>query len=404
MCIAIAQPAETRLITRSCFRKCANSNDDGLGMAWIDWRQPNPAKRLRILRVAPHGGKVYDVDRFWDRYQQVHHHWGKKSPIVIHFRFSTRGLKDQYNCHPFRVNPMTALIHNGCLPMPTKSHGYTNLFEYEETDDTYSDTWHYAHLYFSRFKQYTLHTREFRRNTEKFIGTNNKLVFLDATCYTPKQLEEGYDNLIIYNEKQGVWENKIWYSNYGFREYSNSNSCYTSTPNNRTRQVLVNGKWVSDGEWDTAWPYCKTQKCMNRVYDQRDTLCWDCLRAVKREEDRAKALASVKTETVATTTPSEFKPEEYKAEKSDTAPVIEPGGENSAHTDTKFYPPVTQQSEKAKDPSIIYCIIPGCTNMIPHRNWHYCQQHLDERVAANKAAKAKLKEEVQANAGTDSNK
>lgn len=371
MCIAIAQPAGTRLLTLSMFRQCAKSNDDGLGLAWIDWRQSDPLKRLRILRVSPDSKRNFDVDWFWERYRQIHHHWGAQSPIIIHFRWSTRGVVDQYNCHPFRVNPMTAMIHNGVLSMPTYKGHYVNLFEYEDVRADYSDTWHYAHLYFSRMDQEVLQSPWFMKQTEKFIGSSNKLVFLDANHYDESARKQGYDNLLIYNEKQGVWDGKVWFSNYGYREYSN-NTC-------RTSYYYGDSCGTRD---DYGWP-CETKGCQRRVYFKGETLCYTCRTAAEVAAELSSEQAVVaesKTETKL------FEEVQYEKEK--------------GHSDTQYYPPIVLKSQS--DPRTngtggVLCSAAGCNNVIPHRNQHYCDEHLAIKIQQNKRDKKKLKEEVQAN-------
>ena len=380
MCIAIAQPAGTRLLSLAMFRQCAKSNDDGLGLAWMDWRQPNPLKRLRILRVSPDSGRNFDVDWFWERYRQIHQHWGAKSPIIIHFRWSTRGNVDQYNCHPFRVNPMTALIHNGVLSMPTHKGHYKNLFEYDEVRSGYSDTWHYAHLYFSRMEQEDLQAPWFIKQTEKFIGSNNKLVFLDTTDYTPAQRKLGYDNLIIYNESQGVWDGKVWFSNTGYKTYSNCNTQYSGR------------RTCFDDTYTYGWP-CETSGCNRRVYFQEDKLCYDCLHAAKRVdaaiqkqlEESSPEQSVVAASTVAAANSKLFDDVQYDKDK-------------GQHSDTQYYPPLVMKSQS--DPRTngeggILCAAAGCEKVIPHRNQHYCEEHLAIKIQQNKLDKAKHKQQVQ---------
>lgn len=379
MCIAIAQPEATRLLPLSMFRKCADRNDDGLGMSWIDWRQPNPLRRLRILRIAPDSKRKFDVDRFWERYRQVHQHWGKNSPIMVHFRMSTRGVIDQYNCHPFIVNPMTAMMHNGILAMPATGKGIKNLFHDRDVEPEYSDTWHYAHKYFFKFNQWRLHDKKFIKFHEDFIGTNNKLVFMDCTEYTENDKRNGYKSLIIYNEAQGVWDDGVWFSNTGYKEYASA--CQTNnTTYRRPHRYWINGKWSDEDDYKL----CANAACGWKVYTSGETYCYNCredMRIAKIDAEwEAKYSEPVKAEPV--TPPTELNEEQY---------AIEKGGENPAHTDTKFYPAVgvdvgADGKTIAVDASkgLVQCSWPACTTLVPHKNQHYCQRHLDERIEQNK--------------------
>ena len=263
MCIAVAQTAGARMLTFDTFEQCYTRNKDGLGMAWINWAAPHPDKRIRIMRSSRNSNGDFDLERFYDFYRRTHLLWGKHSPFMLHFRYTTHGDTDQYNCHPFRVKPRLAMMHNGVLPMPPAGKGIKNLFHDNQVLEKYSDTWHYAKLYFPKFGYLSFHGW-LKEATEQFIGTGNKLVFLDANRYSEAYRKKGFDNLIIYNEEQGEWHEGTWYSNTAWRPYvappkrmcrsfeckewvyvSNTDYCWTCRNNGKVKESTCGTPWQS---------------------------------------------------------------------------------------------------------------------------------------------------------------
>lgn len=351
MCIAICQPEGVKTLSRSVFDECARTNDDGLGMAWIDWSKPE-GQRLRIWRSTKSGAGKFDVAHFHEKYRLLHHQFGKRSPFILHFRYTTHGETNQDNCHPFRVKPNLAMVHNGILTMPNKGQGIKNLFHSRDIRPEYSDTWHYANLYFPKFDYLDFHAgkhwfkdgQSLKEHTEDFIGTGNKLVFLDANEYDEETRKQwGAANYVIYNEKQGVWDGGTWFSNCGYR-------CYTSGYQGR-------GSWRGDGwEYDDGYSrdwgkFCQTPGC--QYWCQRSqTHCWKC------REKRAEA----KT-----------------VQQSDSKP-------DPQHTDTKYYGSTTR--------TITYCRRTGCDNTTMHPNMHYCDGCLVIVQEENKKKKAELNKQI----------
>ena len=248
MCIAIAQTEGAPQLSKKIFENCFERNKDGMGMAWIDWKARTPDRRIRTMRCSRNAAGKFDVGRFWDFYRRVQCHWGKTSPILIHFRWTTHGVTHPHNSHPFKIKSKLCMIHNGVLPMPTKNSKYTNFFTESQIVDYFSDTWHYANLYFPRFGYLQFHMDKFRKTTENFIGTGNKICFLDANAYTENTRKEFKTSpLIIYNEGQGNWHDGTWFSNTAWKSYE-----------------------------QTYGKYCKTYNCSNRVYVEGETQCWQC--------------------------------------------------------------------------------------------------------------------------------
>ena len=116
-------------------------------------------------------------------------------PAVVHFRWSTQGLTDKKNCHPFRIEEW-AMIHNGhisCMP----------------DDKKRSDTYLYAKRRMKRRirsnNNWPLLDRANKKMAKEIGGS--KLVFLRADGES-----------VIINEKKGDWVDGIWYSNDSYKE------------------------------------------------------------------------------------------------------------------------------------------------------------------------------------------
>lgn len=302
MCIAIAQKQGAPLLEKKIFQTCFDRNKDGIGMAWIDWNA-KPSRRIRVVRFGRNAAGKFDLNHAWDYYRRIHNHFGKKTPILIHFRWSTHGVIHPSNSHPFKILPKLAMIHNGVLPMPTEKCGIKNLFDYNQVVEHFSDTWHYAKLYFPKFSYLTFHSKGFRKDTEKFIGKSNKLCFLDANAYS-ETIKNTYKTspLIIYNEGEGNWHNDTWFSNMNWKPY----------------EAPVYGR------------PCAFDNCNGRVYRDQDQYCWQCESELRDLERAAKRACC--------------------------------GG--TSHSDTKFYSG-GYNSNKSKSSNVKVCKSNGCNTLIP---------------------------------------
>ena len=97
MCIAIVKP-EGQTIPLSVLEHCWNANPDGCGFAL-----PDGAGGVTIH-------KALDWEEFvtlWDRYGDA------AAPMLVHFRLATHGIVNLENCHPHRIAPGLAMVHNG---------------------------------------------------------------------------------------------------------------------------------------------------------------------------------------------------------------------------------------------------------------------------------------------------
>lgn len=130
-------------------------------------------------------------------------------PALFHSRYTTGGLVDESNCHPYRVchDGRTLLAHNGVLPYS---------LEQPATDTERSDTRYFAEawgplLYPGITGGFNLNSKRGRRRLRNWLGNPNKFVVLTVD---PVFNRSSY----IINEEQGIWEDDgCWYSNSGYK-------------------------------------------------------------------------------------------------------------------------------------------------------------------------------------------
>lgn len=202
MCIAIYKPAGV-CISEEHLWNCYESNDDGWGFAA---RMPDSTLHIRK------GATLYR--HFLDEYLPY-----QDKQCLIHFRIKTHGEVNKRNCHPFRISPGLAVIHNGIIPIDSN------------VDKSRSDTWHFVELV---LKQMHRHRRDFwlrpeyQWALEQAIGYS-KLAFLRAD-----------GRYAIYGEKAGDWEHDCWWSNTSYKyskylRYKAEKSVYYDDDSSLTR-------------------------------------------------------------------------------------------------------------------------------------------------------------------------
>ncbi len=125
-----------------------------------------------------------------------------EGPALFHSRFATHGSVNVSNNHPFPVgaDERTVLAHNGVLPaaaQPAKG-------------DDRSDTRIAADDIFPRLLFSSFDNRRTRKFIERWLGRLNKVVILTVDT---RYRRNGY----IFNEREGVWDGGIWYSNYDYQ-------------------------------------------------------------------------------------------------------------------------------------------------------------------------------------------
>lgn len=187
MCIIAYNPYGT-LLNKDRLHIAYGNNRDGVGFMW----------REEDGRIESVKGFM-DFDEVWNWVELLRNY-----TYALHFRFRTRGLRSEENCHPFEVlnhekDGMDLLMmHNGTF----------NLKSFD--GDKRSDTQIFADILHNEIHGWQNHSDLLRkpviRRIEKAITSNNKIVFMTS---------QGKD--AILHEDFGFWDNKIWYSNrYSF--------------------------------------------------------------------------------------------------------------------------------------------------------------------------------------------
>ncbi len=182
MCIAINSPKGTEP-TKSALKESFINNPHGGGFAY--------AKKNKI--IVKKGFETFKD--FYAEYKNANIQGLNK---LIHFRIKTSGKINYDNCHPFYVTANLVMIHNGIIPN----------FGNDEVSDTREFISMVLKLIILKHGINILNNPTFINTIEDIIG-GSKLVFLDNlgnTYYVNKDL--GHDN------------NKIWYSNDSYMNYT----------------------------------------------------------------------------------------------------------------------------------------------------------------------------------------
>lgn len=138
-----------------------------------------------------------------------------EGPALFHSRYTTGGLVDESNCHPYVVNgdPRTILAHNGVLPWKSLR---------QPAKDDRSDTRYFAEMWGDMLYpdsvvgdtgglNFNLNSKRGRKRLRGWLGNPNKFVILTVDPTFRR-------NFYIINSEQGVWENDgCWYSNTGYK-------------------------------------------------------------------------------------------------------------------------------------------------------------------------------------------
>lgn len=170
-------------------------NDDGHGWAVAS------KKGIEV-------GKSMNYDLAALGLAQAREDHGPDSLVLFHSRFATHGTKDEYNVHPFYVDPApsgisdaggdTVMAHNGVLPMAWHpKHG-----------DKRSDTRVFGDVVARLYTENGVPSRRGGKAMGTMIGGGNKLVFLTA--------KDGLPKVRIVNAHLGTFAGGVWYSNDGF--------------------------------------------------------------------------------------------------------------------------------------------------------------------------------------------
>lgn len=181
MCIAIYHPHDAPLLSKEVLKRCAENNDDGMGIMWA-----SPNGTIQMYKT------LEDFESFYAVVASVQL---LKYPFVLHFRLTTHGGTNIENTHPFFI-PNTAgewaMCHNGVISaMPTAAGK--------------SDTRFFADA-LGELKPGWLENPAAVAMVEDTLGKGNKVVMMNNK-----------GDVVILNENAGVWDDGVWYSNTGYR-------------------------------------------------------------------------------------------------------------------------------------------------------------------------------------------
>lgn len=267
MCLLTYYPAgaevdTTRLLAGS------RTNNDGHGFAIVD------GDRLIVQRSMVASTLIENFAAM----RALH----PDGPALFHSRFTTHGLTNVENCHPFTVggDGRTVLAHNGIMPAVVQPAKGDHRSDTRITAEDFIPA-AYGHLRKAKSRQ----------RFARWMTTSNKAVLLtvDPTYQ---------DNAYIFNESEGHWVDGVWYSNYGYVTYN-----YTSFMPVRGRKWSHRKgerQWWGDSKWiktaQGTWRYVdsdakgSTDDLSDDRFDDdtRETfresssvdMCWECHRGI----------------------------------------------------------------------------------------------------------------------------
>lgn len=245
MCVACVLPKDSKLSEKE-FQNCWESNPDGGGYAYL-------AEGGNIIIK-----KCLNYETFRKMWVEDFEKRNKHSPFLLHFRIKSVGEISLDNCHPFRVNPKVAMIHNG-------------TFHKVKAQGTKSDTAEFAE-WLGSLPHNFLNNDVLHILITDFIGQSNKVAFMDNT-----------GKFTLFNEKAGITNDGRWFSNSSFQSWSKSTNHGTKYSHSSGYQPPMIG---SGKNTTTSWNLCKwcDQFVEYRNYNAQKGrgLCDECVMMVKR--------------------------------------------------------------------------------------------------------------------------
>jgi hypothetical protein len=179
MCIIAAIPSG-KPISKATLKTCWDNNPHGGGFMYSD--------NGRVITYK----EMHSFKNYWKEFCKARLLFNK-SAFVCHFRISTHGKINEENCHPFIVDKSLGFAHNGIIYSAPKSNDY-------------SDTYMFNEVILKKLPQGFLGNPSIMSLVKNYIGNGSKLAFLS-----------GAGVISIVNEKAGVWDGGVWYSNTGYK-------------------------------------------------------------------------------------------------------------------------------------------------------------------------------------------
>lgn len=172
MCIIVAKKAGLDLPNKELLRACELYNSDGAGLMYV-----NHDKKVVIEKG------FMKFEDFYKRLEELDNEYNlKNKALVMHFRITTQGGTNPYNCHPFPISnkksdlkatyiecDQVGMAHNGTIKLCSNS---------SEKDMSDTQLFIRDYLYHIYKNNKTFYQDEAIRNMIKNIG-GSKFCFLD---------------------------------------------------------------------------------------------------------------------------------------------------------------------------------------------------------------------------------
>ena len=171
---------------------------------------------------------------------------------MFHARYATHGVKNEDNCHPFKVpsNPDTYLAHNGILDINIKA------------GDKRSDTRVFAEDTLPAMGGVTALDDDHVWNMLSKWSAGSKLVIFTLD---PSAKEQCY----IVNESAGHWDNDgMWWSNNGYKPTTWVSSTYFKSPAETSADIFE--------KYECAHCLSVSVEDANPYYCEMCFTCYDC--------------------------------------------------------------------------------------------------------------------------------
>jgi len=178
MCLIIFSPNFNRsTIRKSILEKGFDENSDGAGFAYLE---------NGLIKISQ---SYFDFDKFYESYKQIT--VNLSGPILIHFRWATKGSNNNTNTQPLFINEHLVMAHNG-------------IFEgLSLCSKNLSDSVNLSRI-IKRLKWEFPFNNAQKDLLKALCSERSKLVFLN---------KNGQYNII--NEQLGAWRAGCWYSDGG---------------------------------------------------------------------------------------------------------------------------------------------------------------------------------------------
>ena len=247
MCIVIYKQAG-KMVDTNVLYQCWENNPDGAGFVF-------PADNGQ-LEMRKGYMKWKDFKKAWKSVKSAL----LDRPVVIHFRIATHGMVNPANTHPFWIEEgRCALAHNGILTGTGAVYG---------NGGAKTDTQMFADNYLAPlYRQYP-----------DCFEHEAVVQLLNKVCGSSKlAIMHNMGKVTLINERDGVWEEDIWYSNNGYKKrpavvlYTGGyHQSYRSGGyfNNKDKEWVSKWKWVDDHYED----FSTLQRELDEEENERDLI------------------------------------------------------------------------------------------------------------------------------------